>query len=231
MENLYRNNQLKEAKKTEHEENVDLFANLSQLPRPHIIAPFPRKKPGTQDPFCNIALMELTSSETLEVKAYAESTAKKLLKETTSNKGEENRGYDEIYNECCAIGVLWHACRKEDNLEQKFFPNRESIHKVLTIDEISILYNHFLTLKYTKGPVISNMNEQEMDNLIDKLIDGGTDSTFFLSFISVELLKDLLITMAKALKNAQGASSSVTSLPSDGIMKETKKRKKERLPV
>ena len=188
---------------------ADLFAQITAIPRPNRLVPFPKVNPATGEPF-EIAMWILSQHETMQVAAEAEKTTRKLLKDNVPNKDEQAKGYNDLYNNASAMELLYRACRMPDDLSKPLFPSKHMIGEMLTTDEIAILLNHYFTLQVELGAVVGAMDEEEMEAWITKLIAGGQSSQYFLNSFSWEAVKTLVIFMANRLPKSVMESSSST---------------------
>lgn len=189
-------------------ESHKLFAQLASTQRPHKLVPFPRNKPGSDEPLFDIAMVILTNHETTEVAASAERKARDMLKNYVPGKDEQAKGYSQIFDNICAIETLYRACRDPEDLNKKVFPSPKAISDVLTTDEISILLNHYFTVQVELGPIVGTMSEIEMNAWVDKLAEGGQSSLYFLNSFTWETAKELMMHMAVQLSILQMAKSS-----------------------
>lgn len=114
-------------------------------------------------------------------------------------KDEQSKAYEDIYTMERCVQLLLRAVRNPENINQPFFSKASQIRDNLTGDEIGILLNHYITIQGTLGPIISNLTEEEMEDWIKKLAEGGSSSKHFLDLFSLDALKDLLIIMASQL--------------------------------
>jgi hypothetical protein len=187
-------------------ENENLFLLLSQEPRPFEVVPFPKKVKGKA---FNVSMVILTAMESAQCKAEAEKKAQKFLQEATG----KNKGYEDLYNDFCAINILWHATRFENDVKKQFFPTKESILDVLTVDEIGILMNHYYSVLLHKGPIIAEFSEEDLKNWMERIVKDGNSSSFLFNSLSVEALKQLVNGLADQLKTIQMEKSSSGGAP------------------
>lgn len=183
--------------------NSDLFDKIFQKERPSIVVPFP----GYDD--VEIALVILTQSETQAAQAGAQKLVDRIFKDS-ANKAFD-AGYKEVYNSASAQEILYRACKDPNDLKKPFFPSKESIGDALSIDQVSILLNHYFMLSDQYGPVISTMNEKELEEYIRLLAEGGQRSANFLNSFSQGALITLLVYMASQLSTSQTDKSLPTS--------------------
>ena len=183
--------------------NSDLFDKIFQKERPSIVVPFP----GYDD--VEIALVILTQSETQAAQAGAQKLVDRLFKDSTNRTFDA--GYKEVYNSASAQEILYRACKDPNDLKKPFFPSKESIGDALSIDQVSILLNHYFMLSDNYGPVISSMTEKELEEYIKVLAEGGQRSASFLNSFSQGALTTLLVYMASQLSSSQTDKSLPTS--------------------
>lgn len=211
----------------------ELWASVTAMPRAHRIVPFPRFKPGTKEPICNVAMIVLTQGDCMLGLAAADRTTRKLLGDANATKNAKaaaanpnaassttTQGAVDIYRNASSIEVLWRACRNPNDLSKPFFPTREAIGLHLTTDEIGVLMNHYLETQVDLGPVISRMSDAEVEEWIDQLTKGGL-AAGVLSFFSSEALRTLVRALASRLSPSTTDSTSRGSQPSDGSSEST----------
>lgn len=184
------------------EEVDNIWARIIGCERPHMIVPFPRKdKDG--NPLCELAMVVLTAEEAAIVSADAEKKVRNLLKDNIAAAHEARRGYDELYNNFIAQGLLFMCCKSKDNLKQSFFPKKEAVLQVLNVDELAIMLNHYYTIQTELGPVIANLNDDEMQAWETRLLEAGKKPNFLLNSCSLEVLKTLVLYLANQLRISQ----------------------------
>lgn len=179
----------------------DLCTRLAQESRPTAAVDFPRKSPdGT--PYPQIHIRVLRQAEIMTAMAGAEGYAREMLKE---QKGpSDSHGYHDLYTDAKVCELLWFACRKEDGAPA--FINSKSLRNLLTADEMAVLFNAYMDWQAASGPLISSMDEAEMDAWIDRLKEGL--SRLPLPQHSLEARTDLLMRSIARLRKSETASTS-----------------------
>jgi hypothetical protein len=177
-------------------------------PRPHVIVPFPRIDPETGEPLAYMAMVVLTAEESTLVTADAEKKTRRILKDAIPGQGEAQTGYKELFNTFVGEGLLFATCKNKDDLKKSFFPNKETILKVLNTDELAILLNHYYTVQMELGPVISHLTDDEMTHWERRLLESGTQPAFLLNSLSLDLLKNLILHLVNQLQTLQISNSS-----------------------
>jgi hypothetical protein len=192
----------------------EIIAKLLVAPRPHELVPFPRKGPDGK-PLFEIAMVLLSQIDQFSVSSEAEKTAHALLKGAYN---QDSQGYRDIFNTACVIETLWRACKdpNDPKMQTPFFINKASISQICSNDELTVLYNHYLTVMVSHGPVVGAMSEVECELFIDDLMAAGNSQSFFLNGLSLEAFKTLVIfscdrwhKLAKE-KNSSGSSPDMT---------------------
>lgn len=184
--------------------NINYFAELSKQPRPYKMIPFPRKVNGKE---FMIPLVMLTALENAQVKADAEIKTQQYLKEHTK---EQTRGYKELFNDFCGVNIVWYSARiSETNINTKFFPTKDSILEILSIDELGVLVGLYMRVQEELGPIIVTLTDDEVEKWIEKIIEDGTDPSFFFSVLSVVAQNQLVIGLVNRVKNTQMEKLSV----------------------
>lgn len=196
---------------------TDIWAEIVGVPKPHRIVPFPRTNPKTKLPFCDVAIVMLTAEQSAIIKGSAEKKATKMLKETGS---VATRGYDELYKDFCAVGVLFNSVRKASDISEHFFPSDSAILSALTVDEIAVLLNHYYLVSAELGPIIGEMSQEEMDAYVKRMQESGSQSKFFLSGFSLVALTDLILHLVSLLPLSPTDRSSPGTLPEKSISAE-----------
>jgi len=203
----------------------NLWADVIAVERPYQLVPFPRLNPKTGKEF-EVAMVILTAEENSIVVANAEKKVRKLLKEDMPQNGDAKSGYDELYNEFLAEGLLFETIRLPNDIQKRFFPSKQSISQALTMDEIAILLNHYYTVQTYMGPVISELTTEALDEWVRKIKEVGTKPPFLLNFCTLEVLKALVMHSVSQLQNSQTLNSS-SSLPQKDITKNMPKEQKK----
>ena len=123
-------------------DNINIWAEITKTPRPYSVVPFPKLNPATGESFCDVAIVMMTAEESALVTRDADIKARKLLKEGTAGSLELSLGYEELYKRYTAEGIVFNTVRNADDVGLRFFPRREDIFKVLTVDEVSLNVNN-----------------------------------------------------------------------------------------
>ena len=157
-----------------------------------------------------IAIRVLTQEEQMVCAAAAEDFARKTIlrdKNAAIPKGDEARqGYDDIYKNAAAIEVLFRACRKVEDHKAPTFPSPNLLRSELSVDEVGVLFDHYLTTQAELGPIVARMSKEEVDAFVERLMASG--DRFPLDLLSPGVLKTLLVSMASRLHSLLTASSS-----------------------
>jgi len=188
---------------------VDLWAQITAMPRPHRTVDFPRLGENGE-PVAQMVIQVLTQEEQITTSIEAERFTRKHIKDMPK-QDEPRRGYDDTYNNQAACEILFRACRRMDDLSMPFFPSPSAIRQKLTADEIGVLFRGYLIIRGEVGPILAEMSEEEVTAFIKRLQEGG--SAFPLAFLSPEQLIALVLSMAKRLSPSATVSSSPGSPP------------------
>lgn len=191
----------------------ELFRQLTQLPRPSKVVPFPRKDPITKEWIGGVAIWPLTQSELMSARAAADAYAKKLLKDQQKT-GEDNRGYEDIYKDAATVEVLCRACRNPKNLKEPAFPSPKLARETLLADEWTVLSRAYLQIQRELGPIVDFMTAEEMNAWLVRLREEG--SRFPLALLASEQLEDLVMHSASLAHASLTAKSSSGSPQSGG---------------
>ncbi len=106
------------------------------------------------------------------------------------------------------------ACRTLKNPLVPFFPTAAKLRTSLSLDELLVLYNDYFIVRRTKGPIVADMSDEEMNAWLRRLENGG--SKLGLSFLSVGMLIDLVSFSAEQIAILRKAKSLPGSQPVDG---------------
>lgn len=193
---------------------ADLWAQITAMPRPHRVVPFPRNGADGK-PMGEIAMMVLTQEESMLATTATDTYVRKLMKDNNSlpGKDEASGGYATLYENRASLQILFRASKRADDLTKPFFPTVDTIGAKLTTDEIGVLMMHYLRVQSELGPISGEMNQETVDAWIERLAVGG--SAFPLGFLSLGAQSTLMISMASRLWASRTASASPGSQPVD----------------
>jgi hypothetical protein len=149
---------------------AELFAALTQAPRPFRIVDFPRKDPITGEPLGRVALWVLTQVERISAAAAAEKRVRDLL----GTAGDYSQGAADVYENAAAAEILALACRDADDVTKPLFPSAMHVRSVLTVDEVAVLLRMYAEAQTELGPIVSEMSEADVERWIAKLMEAGT---------------------------------------------------------
>ncbi len=198
-------------------EEFNLYAELTRLPRPHIVVPFPvgKDEGGKEiDSGVNIALVVLNNRELQDVRVAAFKEVKRRLKDDVPTKFEQSLAYDPIYQDAYVVEVLARSCRRSDALDERFFPSRDGV-TAFTDAQLGVLAAHYNHLTNTRGPIVSAMTDDEFVDLGKRIAAAGNSGAFFLSSLSLDELKTFATFTACRLWSSQTASSSPGTSPEE----------------
>ncbi len=193
-------------------EPSELFVRLTSSVRPHRIVDLPRKNAdGT--PVGQVAMVSLTQAEMIVVSAESQRRCDAML----SVGGKKAAGVEsatDLYNNIAAAEILFRACKdiSDPTLKKGAFKTPHEIANAFSADEIGVLHHNYLTTKYEVGPIISTMDDDEIDAWIRLLAEGS--SATFLDALSWGALTSLMISMAVRLATSLTDKSSPGS-PAD----------------
>lgn len=180
-------------------EPSELWAALTAIPRPTREVPIPRNIPGTDTPIGTVVMWPLTQEEQMLANAEADRFTKTLLKDP-QKKEEANLGYQHTFTNEVAIQVLYRACRDPKfapEYNRPAFPSPGLMREKLSSDEIGVLFSEYCTIQSELGPIRAHMSKEEMDALIVRLVEGGSE--FPLDFYSSGLQRTLPLSLAYRL--------------------------------
>jgi hypothetical protein len=187
----------------------ELWTKLQEMPRPSVVVDFPRKGPDGE-PVGRVAMQVLSQEEQMICAAAAERFTKEKLRE--GQKGEF--GYETLYGNELVVQVLSRACRQEDDVTRAAFPSSTLMRQRFTADELGILFEQYLSVQLRLGPIVSKLQEHELDAWVDMLVEGGLAASPF-DFLSSDMKKVLAHSMASQIAELRKAKSSAGSPPDD----------------
>jgi len=197
-------------------ESEDIWGQITAVPRPSREVDFPRALPNGKT--VRIAIQVLTQEEQMVCAAAAEDFARKTIlrdKNASIPKSDEARqGYDDTYKNAAAIEVLFRACRRVGDLKMPAFPSPGEMRREFSVDEVGVLFDHYLSTQAELGPVVAKMSKEEVDVFVDRLMASG--DRFPLDLLSPGVLKNLVLSMASRLHSLLTANSSAGSQPESG---------------
>jgi hypothetical protein len=197
-----------------------LWAEITSAPRPHRLVPFPRKRAGSDEPICDVAMCVLTQAEVVAAAAAAERETRRLLRDDPKKGSERpelyatSKGASDLHNNCASVEILSRSARMANDITKPFFRAREDITRHLTVDEVGVMMGEYLMVQADLGPVIHDLSEEEVDAWIEKLTTGG--KKFLLPFLSWGAVSTLITSLARRALSSPTANSSPTSQPDDG---------------
>lgn len=175
----------------------DLWALIVKQDRAHKVIESPFTLPDGSKAM--VAVQILTQEEVQLSTIDAENYTKKAMKSASNSlaKTEVNTGYESMYENRSMIEILSRACRQAVptvDLKKPFFPNTAAMAKHITTDQLTVLFNQYLTIQHELGPITSNMEQYELDAWVEKLAEGG--STHFLGMLTLAAQNQLILYMA-----------------------------------
>ena len=200
---------------------VDVWAQVTTLPRAHRVVPFPRAdidgvSVGT------VAMSVLTGDETHLANLNAENFMRKeykrvfgeMPKRDEVTDAQRDMAYSRVTRE-----ILFRSCKKAGECVPDergvcttshdafvaFFPTIEAVGK-LTTDEQAVLMVHYMQTQAEVGPIHSAMSQEEMDAWVELLGKGGSRAP--LASLSSGAASELLMYMASRLSNSRTDSCS-----------------------
>lgn len=193
---------------TEQLSPEEVLAELLSSERPHRLVPFPRINPKTGEPYCQIAMVGLTSEEAYAASVAASKAAKKHMGEAMPREGESTMAFDEVLNNQRAYEVLVRACRVPGDLKKPFFKTTAQIAQLFTNDEVAIMFKHYLDVQTELSPILEFLDADEQEAWVKKLTKAGEQAPFLLNSLTSVAMKGLLISLALRLSSSQEDSES-----------------------
>jgi hypothetical protein len=197
-----------------------LFLDLQMLPRPHRIVDYPRKFPAGHpkagQTVGQVAIRPLTQEEQFNAAKNADKFAREHMGERPKN-GEVTGSYFDVYNNSLAMWMVCYGCRDPKNLDYAIFPTPSILMKVLTQDELAVLFRLQLQVQADIGPIIANLTPAEIEVWISTLQEGADGS--FLGFLSSDEVDRLTMYAVSELKRCREENQTLrTVLSSAGLL-------------
>jgi hypothetical protein len=184
---------------------AQLWAEITQEPRPFRIVDFPRNHPKTGLAYCQIALAVLTPGEQVRCAVAADAYVRSQL--GIQKSGELSKGYDITYDNAIGIETIYMSARAPSDVDAKFFPSADAIRNNLTSHEVAVLIDAYAQITSEIGPIISTMTKVDMEAWLDVLEDGaGRVSPLYR--LSPEQKNDLIRYLAEQLRSLRKANYS-----------------------
>lgn len=193
------------SKPSENISPAQLWAEITACPRPHRIIDFPRKRPGTELPFCEVALLVLTPAEQVRAAVAADKYVKAQI--GTAKAGDSSKGYDQVYENAAGVETLYQCIRVADDLGKHFFPGANELRDVLTSDEMAVLMQAYADMCSEIGPIVSMLSKDELDAWCDRL-EVGADRVSPLYLLSLEAKNQVIRCLGSRLHSSRTASLS-----------------------
>jgi len=177
---------------------IDLWAEITRVPRPYRIVDFPRKGPDGK-PVAQIAMTVLTQEETMLTISMTEKWVRKTMKADAClpGKDEPSNGYQALFELRATLEVVYRSSRMVGDLDKNFFPTPDTIGTKLTKDEVAVLGMAYARVQADLGPIASEMDEEMTEAWIETLAVGG--SAVPLSGLSLGAQSQLMLSMASRL--------------------------------
>ncbi|MRG98209.1 hypothetical protein [Polyangium spumosum] len=192
---------------------AQLWAEITQSPRPHRLVDFPRLIDGET---IQVAMWVMTQEESFLANLESEKYVRKMLKEhlkEVPKSDEMAEGYNRIFELRASIEILWRVCRDPADVSKSFFRSKEEIGKYLTPDEIGVLMKEYNVVRTDLGPIVTTMSDAEVEAWIERL--ASAESAFPLAFMSWEGVTQLVTSMARRLVPSPTGSDSPSGQPDE----------------
>jgi len=200
-------------------EASELWALITQLPRPVRVVDFPGKDPNGS-PVGQVAIWPLTQEELMICAAQASRVAKELMGAVTTT--DPQLAYEKVFQDACASEILARACRdvkdEANGYKRAAFPAPREIRRRLTQDQIQILARAYLRVEAELGPVVATLSPEEEEAWIRRLAQAG--NVFPIVSLSREALELLTLSLACRLRSSLTDTSSHGSPPDASLESE-----------
>ena len=198
----------------------------NNMTEPNLYAEFTQKRfsmdvemPFTKQDGSEVKLpmVILTGRELFEAKKQAEKITMSMY-DGKMPKKDEASSFDELFEENLCWQLVFYSVRMPSNLDKKFFPEFGAVLDMLTPDQAGILKNCYVQLQISQ-PFIKHLSEStdddKIEGMIQRLIEGGTNDSFFLNSLSSVSLNLLISSLVSKLKSFTMDSGTPGEQPSD----------------
>jgi hypothetical protein len=161
-----------------------------------------------------LPMVVLTGRELFEAKKSAEKATMSMY-DGKMPKKDEASSYEALYEENLCWQLVFYSVRMPGNLNKKFFPEFNAVLDMLTPDQAGILKDCYVQLQISQ-PWIVSLNSQDdvkIEDMIQRLIEGGTKDSFFLSSLSSVSATLLIMSLISRLKSFMADSNVPGTLP------------------
>ena len=202
-------------------EGNDLWAAIVAQGRPHKVVPFPRKKPGTDEPIGEIAMVVLTVDEVTAAASAADRRAEKLFAKNNEKADKASSAYRDVYNNFACAETLYRACKLATDPSKPFFTVPDHITQYLHTDETAMLFQSYLHVQAELSPMYGD-HELDVDAWLDRIERAGNlhplDSCSWGVLIS---LVGSLVGRVRSLQNSRYSRSGAPDDSSDDSKTDT----------
>lgn len=143
--------------------------------------------------------------------AEADNYTKKLMADPQKS-GDVNLGYHHNFSNESAIRIVWRAMRDYDDPQRPVAPAPGELRRVLTTDQLGVLFNHYLSTQMELGPIRTFMTDAEQEAMILRIVQSASADPF--DSLSWEQQRTLVLGLASRLVSSWTAIRSA-GLPLD----------------
>jgi hypothetical protein len=194
--------------------NENLWNKISSRKRPIRIIDLPIYDDEGKS-ICKVMIRTLTQEDIERIRTESYIDTQKQLKDTSAK--DTSKTFCDAFENHVAINMILKAYRNPENEKIPFFPSAQEIRSKLEPDEIALLIMHYQTFQSELSPIVSNMNEKELNDYIEKLAKSGSEGEYFLDLLSAQMQNELIIFMVNKLTDYQMDKSSPGSQQEDII--------------
>lgn len=176
------------------------FAKIIQLPRPAEVVDFPMKDDNGNP--IKVAMRVLTSAESFRCRANAIKDTRQIIGGSDPVSDLEKT---EIFQQKLTAELLFNACVDATDLKTKFFRTPKDVMEHLTMDQNGYLLGQYLIVQSQLSPIISEMTDEQLDELISRIQRGASISD--LGFFTLGALKLLVMHTISRLSTLQTSNT------------------------
>jgi hypothetical protein len=153
-----------------------LFLKLSESPRPSEVVPFPRRdEKGEPIGHIRIQVLRMEDHEMAQIRAY-----NAVKPKFADAKDMDAAAVKEIIGDAAAKELLAMACLEPEPvgtfdppIYPRIFRNGDDVKK-LAADEVTVLFNHYITIQHKYGPFERTIeSDADLNDWIKRLGEGA----------------------------------------------------------
>jgi hypothetical protein len=158
-----------------------------------------------------LPMLVLNPKEEHEIEARAYNDTMASFKTVPKKDEPGSDSWIKLMDDNRATWLLFYAVRLPNNLDKKFFLDKQQIESTYTPEEIGTLCNHYLDVKLNQPlyKAIDLSDPNAFQSIVDKIKSDAENSSFFLNSLTTHTVNQLvkfLVSQLQSLQNANGSS-------------------------